>query len=552
MPLIVKQISSLEKVRFDDPPEYAEITEKRALQGDRICYQISFIAERFQLARFSVRSELADYVTLYQVRDVPMDRPITMKDVPLDGYITHTPGLMPDMLFPLAEQKNETLVQHQPTTVWVRVDVPKDFAPGKYEINIDVQLYEYEFMFHYKDITKTMTVEIAPAELPEQKLIYTRWFYADCIAQAHNVPIYSEEHWALIENYIAAAADQGLNMILVPTHTPPLNTAIGGSRPCVQLVDIEKKGDTYVFDCAKLRRFIAICKRNGIAYYEMAHLFSQWGAEFAPNIRVTENGKTDYMFGWHVKANSDEYRDFLNQYLPALMQVIRQEGIEENTYFHLSDEPSDKNLERYQTAHDLVKPHIGKCKLMDALSKYDFYERGLVECPVTNIEQIGKFLPHNLENQWMYYCVEPQAVYTNSFIAMKSCRTRILGYLLYKYDIKGFLHWGLNYYNSINSMYAINPYITTSADRRYPSGDAFTLYPSKDGAYHSLRGLITYDALSDMRVCQALEQRIGRDKVVEMIDAAAGGELTFESYPDGNEFPEQLRDAMIERIASLS
>ena len=281
-------------------------------------------------------------------------------------------------------------------------------------------------------------------------------------------------------------------------------------------------------------------------------MFSQWGAEFAPNIKVTENGKTDYMFGWHVKANSEEYRGFLSQYLPAIVKVLVEENIAKKTYFHLSDEPSDKNLEQYQSAHDIVKPLIGKCKLMDALSKYGFYERGLVECPVTNIEHIDEFLAHNIEDQWMYYCVEPQAIYTNSFMAMKSCRTRILGFLLYKYDIKGFLHWGLNYYNSINSMYAINPYVTTSADRRYPSGDAFTLYPSKDGAYHSLRGFVTYDAIADMRVCEALEAKIGRDKVIEMIDKAAGGELKFASYPDGNEFLESLRNAMVEKIASLA
>lgn len=552
MPPIVKQVSSLEKIRLDDPLDYDEITKQKALLGDRISYQISFIAERFQLARFTVRSELADYVKLYLVKDVPMDRTLTMKDIPLDGYITHEPGLMPDLLLPLDEQKNETLVQHFPTTIWVRVDIPKNIKPGKYEVNIDVKLYEYEMMLHYKDLTKTMTIDVAPCEIPPQKLIYTRWFYADCIANAHNVPIYSEAHWALIENYIAAAADQGLNMILVPMHTPPLNTAIGGQRPCVQLVDIEKKGDTYLFDCTKLRRFIAICKRNGIEYYEMAHLFSQWGAEFAPNIMVTENGKLEHMFGWHVKANSEKYRSFLAQYLPAVVKVLEQENIVEKSYFHLSDEPSDKNLEQYKNAHDIVKPLIGKCKLMDALSKYDFYERGLVECPVTNVEQIDKFLPHNLENQWMYYCVEPQAKFTNSFMAMKSCRTRILGFLLYKFNIKGFLHWGLNYYYSINSMYAINPYVTTSADRRYPSGDAFTLYPSHNGAYHSLRGFITYDAISDMRVCESLEAKIGREKVVEMIDAAAGGELKFDAFPDGNDFPQDLRGAMIEKIASLS
>ena len=104
-------------------------------------------------------------------------------------------------------------------------------------------------------ITKEMTVEVIAAQMPEQKIIYTRWFYADCIADAHQVEIFSEAHWDLMEKYIAAATDVGINMILVPVHTPPLDTEIGTARPCVQLVDIEKVGETYRFDFAKFHYF---------------------------------------------------------------------------------------------------------------------------------------------------------------------------------------------------------------------------------------------------------------------------------------------------------
>lgn len=549
----IKQISSLEKVRNTDSLNYAEITEKSALLGERISYQICIKTHKVLLAKFFVRSELAKSIKLYLVKDVVMDRPITKPDVPMDGYITHTPGLMPDLLVPLEDQGFETIAETHPTTIWVRVDVPENILPGKYDVEIRIELQdEYELMEPAAEYIKTMTIDVAPLKKPSQKLMYTRWFYADCIAQVHNVPIYSEKHWDLIEKYISAAADTGMNMILVPIHTPPLNTSVGRARPCVQLVDIEKKGNTYVFDFDKLRRFIDICKRNGIEYFEIAHLFSQWGAEFAPNIEVTENGKKGYMFGWHVKADSDEYRNFLKQYIAAVSNVLKEEKIQENTYFHISDEPAVKDLEKYRNAYNILKPLIGESKIFDALSNYEFYEKGLVECPVTNIEHIDKFLAHKIENQWLYYCVEPQHTYTNSFIAMKSCRTRILGFLLYKYDIKGFLHWGLNYYNSVNSIYPVNPYITTSADRLYPSGDAFILYPTTDGVYSSIRGEITYEAIQDMDICFALEKSIGRDAVIKMIDDAAGGELKFDFYPDGNEYIENLRAAMIEKCRKLA
>ena len=50
-------------------------------------------------------------------------------------------------------------------------------------------------------------LRLVPLAKKEQSLIYTRWFYADCIADYHDVPIYSDEHFNLIEAYIREAVD---------------------------------------------------------------------------------------------------------------------------------------------------------------------------------------------------------------------------------------------------------------------------------------------------------------------------------------------------------
>lgn len=431
------------------------------------------------------------------------------------------------------------------------MDVPKNTAPGNYPIKIKLTVNlnggEVAAVFY-----KNMTVEVLSAVMPKQKLIYTRWFYADCIAVAHGVEIYSEEHWELIEKYIAAAADVGINMILVPVHTPPLDTEIGTKRPCVQLVDIERIGDKYTFSFDKFKRFVDICKRNGIQYFEIAHMFSQWGAKSAPNIMVTENGEKTYLFGWHVAADSEEYVSFLKQYIAAISEELIREGISESTYFHISDEPVLDNIDTYKTASEIIRPLIGSSKTFDAVSNYAFYENGLVECPVTSIEHIHEFLEHNILNQWVYYCCGPQKVFSNSFMAMPSYRTRILGFLLYKYDIKGFLHWGFNFYHSARSVYPIDPYFTTSSDGAHPSGDPFIVYPANGNVYPSIRGEVTYDAIQDMNICIALENLVGREAVVNMIDKAAGGDLRFDDYPRNNAFLENLRAQMVEQISKLS
>ncbi len=546
MELIAKQISSLEKVRKTDALPHQELRAAAAPAGQRFSYQIALRADTRVYVTARAESSIPGCIRLYAVRDAVMDTPVD-GDYPMEDYITHAPGMMPDILVPLAQTRDQITVTTVPATLWVKVDVAKDAAPGCYPIRVTLTATKNGGETVCVQTAELM-LEVVAADLPENSILYTRWLYADCIAQAHNVEIFSEAHWALLDAYISAAADLGINMMLIPVHTPPLDTEIGTVRPCVQLVDIEKQGDVYRFDFQKFRRYIAICQKWGIRHFEIAHMFSQWGAKTAPNIYVTENGALCHKFGWHTPADSPEYVAFLKQYIAAIAQELTALGISENTYFHISDEPKLENADAYRTASQIIRPLIGNSKSMDAISDYHFYEKGLIKCPVTAVEHIHAFLPHNIPNQWVYYCCGPRTVYTNAFLAMPSYRVRILGFLLYKYDIKGFLHWGFNYYNACRSLYPIDPYLTTSADGAYSSGDPFIVYPGKDCVYSSIRGEVTREAMQDAALCRALEAQIGRDAVASMIDSAAGGELRFDRYPKSNEYIEDLRAAMLSRL----
>jgi hypothetical protein len=223
-------------------------------------------------------------------------------------------------------------------------------------------------------------------------------------------------------------------------------------------------------------------------------------------------------------------------------------GIKENCYHHVSDEPRARHLEAYRKARDTVATYIDGAVIFDALSDYSFYENGLVDYPITCVDHIDSFLPHMVENQCVYYCCVPQYIYPNSYIAQPLPRVRILGVLLYKFKIKGFLQWGLNFYNSCGSYSNINPYLTTSSDRRFPSGDPFILYPTKDGAHCSIRGRSTMEAISDLALCKTLEEKIGREKTVALIDECAGFNVKFDEYPKDPSFFATFREKALEML----
>ena len=87
--------------------------------------------------------------------------------------------------------------------------------------------------------TCRFTLCVGRARLPAQTLLHTEWFHADCLASYYGVAPLSEEHWRILENFIRAAGEEhGINMLLTPVFTPPLDTAVNGERLTVQLVDV--------------------------------------------------------------------------------------------------------------------------------------------------------------------------------------------------------------------------------------------------------------------------------------------------------------------------
>ena len=537
MNLKLIQLSSLEKVFLNRSIASAEYNSASILRGEEFAYQIAYFFEGKTgpdtKADFdvTVSSPLAQNIAVYDVGNVPSEMPAYQEDCD-DDYIITEPGLFPDVLNKLRNGQVTAVAANR--ALWINLKTDKGIKAGTYPITITFKNTDSEI-----SESKTFSLEIIDAVLPEQTLIFTQWFHGDCIASYYKEEVFSESHWTHLENFIKTAANNGINMLLTPVFTPPLDTAIGGERPTIQLVDVYLKNGQYSFDFAKLKRWIDICKKSGIKYYEISHLFTQWGAKFTPKIIAEVDGVKKRIFGWDVSATSYEYKRFLGAFLPQLTEFLKAEGIAGCTYFHVSDEPTHKQLESYKAAADIVRPYLKGFKIVDALSDFDFYKLGVVEHPIPATNHIKPFL--GIKNLWTYYCCGQAKAVSNRFFAMPSYRNRIIGLQLFKYDIKGFLQWGYNFYYSQCSKYPINPYLTTDAGFAFPSGDAFSVYPGDDGtAVESLRLKVFLHALQDMRALSLLETMMPREDIITILDSQ--GELEFDNYPKSAEFILSLRE----------
>ena len=75
----------------------------------------------------------------------------------------------------------------------------------------------------------------------------------------------------------------------------------------------------YTFDFSLLTRFMDMADRLGVKYFEIAHLFTQWGAEHAPKVMATVDGEYKRIFGWDTEAAGEEYSTFLRNFLKEFL-----------------------------------------------------------------------------------------------------------------------------------------------------------------------------------------------------------------------------------------
>ena len=194
-------------------------------------------------------------------------------------------------------------------------------------------------------------------------------------------------------------------------------------------------------------------------------------------------------------------------------------------------------LHSYSKASKLIHKLFKGYKIVDALSDVWFYRLGIVSNPIPSNDHIDKFLG-KCDNLWTYYCSAQNKKYvSNRFFCNDSIRARVIGYQMYKYDIKGFLHWGYNFYYSQLSKGLIDPFTITDAGKSFPSGDSFVVYPGSDKSpLPSLRLKVFYDALQDMAALKALEKLTNKEKCLNIIEENRKHTITFSNYPHSNEW----------------
>lgn len=520
----LRVLSSLEKIYHNDKLPEEDFAGFSMLKNELKSFQIAVESNSQFNGNIVVKSAF-DTVKVYSVEHIKSDYPMA-KDA--DDYFRFSDdGYYPDLLLPVAD---EITFKKGINVFWIEIKAIDNLV-GKQ--NVKLQIQDDSNIIAEKDIN----IEVIDCNLEFNDFIYTNWFHTDCLMSYYNVDAFSDEYWRITENFLKTANEHGMSCVLTPIFTPPLDTEHGKERPTVQLIDVYINNGIYSFCFEKLTKWIEMAEKCGIRYFELAHFFTQWGAKHAPKIMATVDGEYKKIFGWETKASSKEYKEFLTDLSVELKEYLEKNNLKDRVLIHVSDEPNFSTLRSYSKASRLIHKLYKGYKIIDALSDIWFYRLGIVSTPIPSNDHIDKFIGKT-DDLWTYYCSAQNKEYvSNRFFCNDSVRTRVVGYQLFKFNIKGFLHWGYNFYYTQLSKALIDPYKVSDAGGKFPSGDSYVVYPAKDGtAYHSIRLKVFYDALQDMAALNTLEKLSDKEYCLNIIEENKKHSITFSDYPHSDDW----------------
>jgi len=359
-------------------------------------------------------------------------------------------------------------------SIWVRIKIEPSFAPGKYRGRVAL-INEGE----KKQVD--FTIEILPFSLPkESHFLMSNWLFIEPILQFHRIKPFTHEFWKIVEIYAKNLSSHRQNVIMTPLFA--INHRKAESESARQLIDItENSPGKYSFKFQNFDRWTNIFFNNGFQLIEGIPLASS--SVNPAVVLIKKHGKNQVEKHKFSSTLDRDYRNFLKQYLLALRNHLSRKGWLDKFCLHISDEPKAEELETYTGLARLVKTISPEFKIIDALSTPDlkkFVKYMDYPVPLENrYEQILHESGIPKERIWFYYCNGPVGAWPNRYMDYLLIRVRIFTWLAFKYNARGFLHWGLNHWTWHPPYYreeTYNPYDNTTGGR-LQAGDSYVLYP---------------------------------------------------------------------------
>lgn len=507
--------------------------ELLAARNSRIAFQVAFRNNRTQRIDLECKIRDADDLKpqIRYVGMVPVHHFTPGTDLKeLDG-VDAIPGLVPDPLWPMTRIFSGP---NESRSFWITLNIPADAKPGQRVLTAEMTLLNGK----KSQVRLPVTLEVSRVVAqPRRDFHVTHWWRGEATWDVYKTGMFEDEKWWRITRaQMRDMLEHGSDVVYVPIFFDRRETF---KRPCQLLIVNEPTPGHYDFDWSRVKRFTDMCKEVGFKKWEWSHLWIYWGVENA--MRIYTRKGPNYVMLWppETAAMSPTFVNFLKQFLPQFHTFLTQEGLLDDSYFHLSDEPgSGQHVENYKRARALLRELAPWMKVMDALSDIRYGREGLTDIPVPLVASAQAYIDAKIPH-WVYYCCAPHGEWLNRFLDTPLAKVRMSGWLFYRLGAKGFLHWGYNYWHRIEQEVPIDPFNETAAsawpDIQY--GDPFVIYPGADGPMDSIRWEVFAESLQDYALLQTLRIKPDDPLLKEL--------HSYKDFPKNEEWLRKARERLL-------
>lgn len=462
-----------------------------------VIHKSSQIRENFKVKSTSLSNKKITLRNAVEVRLVGYIKTVNIKR--WDWQKPEDIGWWPDPLLP---NRSFDIPANWMQSVWVTVHAPTDAPPGN---------YEFEIIIEYKgSVTKIpFTVDIWNYKIPQNSMLNIAWMPSDILNKNYENTqnMFSRKFIDLYKTWAGFAFDHRI---------PPAADIVCGWKDediSWPIREINGKLDFTVFN--ELLDFGL--KRNMkefiIAVFPRRKSFA----------KLTEAQKLK-----------------MKKYLITCYEHLKKKGVADMAVVYNHDEPPEDLFESCRQNYKFVKSIIPECKVyqcindikgVQALDGYaDIWDVYIAQYAKTKLaEQKTK------EVRWAV-CIWPHDS-PNLFTEYNGMEPRIIGWLMYKYEIKGFEYW--NYFHSWEENFT-NKWVnwqqgstlTFWKKGRFAEGDGLLAYPGPDKTpVSSIRLENLLDGFEDYQLLLSVEKEDGKKTANSLVNSIAHDLNNWETSP---------------------
>jgi len=391
--------------------------------------------------------------------------------------------------------------------VWLTIRPSASLPAGTYVAGVRVSARGQRPLVH------ELVVDVADVTLPDPEdydFYLNLWLQPDAIAYAHQVPLYSEEHWRLLDVYLADMASRGQKVINAAIIEDPweIQWPDGTWRaqtyyPFHSLVEWRYDGASWEFDYTVFDRYVEASLRAGIGPDIRVYALLLFGGRerlFYTDTRTGEKVREV------VQLGDARWREAWSAFLADFERHLRERGWFEHTMLAFDERPAStmavvRDFLAESAPAFADKIHIAVYSMDVDLSIPDIsFSHGLL--PELTPELVNERREAGYRTTF-YTTGSPLT--PNTITATPPIGARLLPWIPVQKNLDGYLRWS---YNS----WPADPF--TDPAYRYAQGDEYIVYPGDDAPMSSIRWETFRDGVVDHELLRQLARRAGEDNAV--------------------------------------